>query len=171
MTTTVNLDNDAIARAGLVDPEHHGIHKIDDEQHQQDFAAEKRQNDFDADQRSVTTDDNNWPNKPTPEQMRTLRRVSGKIKWAMWTIAFVELCERFSYYGSAVLYTNFVNHKLPNGSTTGAPLAGDPHPQAGALGMGPKAAQGLSLFNQFFAYIMPLLGYVFCTGTSLADFC
>ncbi|OAQ97709.1 hypothetical protein LLEC1_03187 [Akanthomyces lecanii] len=156
MTTTVNLDNDAIARAGLVDPEHHGIHPVDDEKRQHDFAAEKRQNDFD--QHSVTTDDNDWPDKPTPEQQRTLRRVSGKIKWAMWTIAFVELCERFSYYGSAVLYTNFVNHKLPNGSTTGAPPAGDPHPQPGALGMGTQAAQGLSLFNQFFAYIMPLLG-------------
>lgn len=146
MTTTVNLDNDAIARAGLADPEHHGIQRVDDEKHQYN------------DTHSITTDDNDWPDKPTPEQMHTLRRVSGKIKWAMWTIAFVELCERFSYYGSAVLYTNFVNHGLPPGSTTGAPLAGDPNPQAGALGMGPKAAQGISLFNQFFAYIMPLLG-------------
>ncbi|KAJ2973902.1 hypothetical protein NQ176_g6339 [Zarea fungicola] len=96
MTTTVNLDNDAIARAGLADPEHHGIQRVDDEKHQYN------------DTQSITTDDNDWPDKPTPEQMRTLRRVSGKIKWAMWTIAFVELCERFSYYGSAVLYTNFV---------------------------------------------------------------
>lgn len=158
MTTTVNLDNDAIARAGLVDPENHGIHKADEDKRQEDFADEKRQNDFDVDQHSITTDDNDWPDKPTPEQQRTLRRVSGKIKWAMWTIAFVELCERFSYYGSAVLYTNFVNHPLPPGSNTGAPLTSDG--QAGALGMGPKAAQGLSLFNQFFAYIMPLLGYV-----------
>ncbi|EJP65065.1 hypothetical protein ACQRIT_006461 [Beauveria bassiana] len=158
MTSAVNLDNDAIARAGLADPENHGIHKIDGEKRQEDFAIEKHQNDFAVDQQSIHTDDNDWPDKPTPEQQRTLRRVSGKIKWAMWTIAFVELCERFSYYGSAVLYTNFVNHKLPNGSTTGAPLASDPHPQAGALGMGPKAAQGLSLFNMFFAYIMPLLG-------------
>ncbi|KAL2810336.1 POT family-domain-containing protein [Aspergillus granulosus] len=92
--------------------------------------------------------------KPTDEELNTLRRVSGKIPWIMWTIAFVELCERFSYYGTSVLYTNFVNRPLPPGSTTGSAPDGLP----GALGMGPKAAQGISLFNQFFAYLTPLLG-------------
>ncbi|KAG5929233.1 hypothetical protein E4U42_006679 [Claviceps africana] len=101
-------------------------------------------------------DDDDYDGKPTPEELRTLPRVSGRIKWAMWTIAFVELCERFSYYGSAVLYTNFVNHGLPAGSTTGADPSPDGKP--GALGLGPKAAQGISLFNQFFAYLMPLVG-------------
>ncbi|PTB73395.1 PTR2-domain-containing protein [Trichoderma longibrachiatum ATCC 18648] len=99
--------------------------------------------------------DEDYDDFPTEEELRTLRRVSGKIKWAMYTIAFVELCERFSYYGSSVLYTNFVNRPLPVGSTTGSDPDGG-HP--GALGMGPKAAQGISLFNQFFAYIMPLVG-------------
>lgn len=93
---------------------------------------------------------------PTEEEMRTLRRVSGNIKWAMYTIAFVELCERFSYYGSSILYTNFVNRPLPPGSNTGAAPSADGLP--GALGMGPKAATGISLFNQFWAYIMPLMG-------------
>lgn len=37
------------------------------------------------------------------EDLRTLRRVSGKIPWAAYTIAFVELCERFSYYGTTVV--------------------------------------------------------------------
>lgn len=101
-------------------------------------------------------DDEEYDDTPTAEELRTLRRVSGKIKWTMYTIAFVEACERFSYYGSSVLYTNFVNRPLPAGSTTGAPLTPDGLP--GALGMGPKAAQGISLFNQFWAYIMPLLG-------------
>ncbi|KAL3492274.1 POT family-domain-containing protein [Aspergillus germanicus] len=92
--------------------------------------------------------------KPTDEELNSLRRVSGKIPWIMWTIAFVELCERFSYYGSAVLYTNFVNRPLPPGSTTGSA----PHGLPGALGLGPKAAQGISLTNQFFAYLTPLMG-------------
>jgi POT family proton-dependent oligopeptide transporter len=55
-----------------------------------------------------------------------------------------------------VLYTNYVKNPLPTGSTTGAPLTTDGLP--GALGMGAQAAQGISLFNQFFAYLMPLLG-------------
>lgn len=31
--------------------------------------------------------------EPTVEEMKTLRRVSGKIPWTAWTITFVEFCE------------------------------------------------------------------------------
>ena len=41
--------------------------------------------------------------EPTDEDLRTLRRVSGKIPWSAYTICFVELCERFGYYGCQVL--------------------------------------------------------------------
>lgn len=98
-----------------------------------------------------------YDDTPTEEELRTLRRVSGKIKWAMWTIAFAELCERFSYYGSAVLYTNFIQRELPEGSTTGSNI-GTSARTPGALGMGQRASTGLGLFNQFFAYMLPLLG-------------
>lgn len=152
MTTTVNLDNDAIAQSGLADYEHHG-RKASLQTHEVRHTTSSD----DADDHDDGHDsESHYDGKPTPEELRTLPRVSGKIKWAMWTIAFVELCERFSYYGSAVLYTNFVNHPLPAGSTTGADPSPDGNP--GALGLGPKAAQGISLFNQFFAYLMPLLG-------------
>lgn len=40
---------------------------------------------------------------PTEEEIRTLRRVSDKIPWTAYTIAFVELCERFSYYGTTAV--------------------------------------------------------------------
>ncbi|CAJ0544579.1 Ff.00g036870.m01.CDS01 [Fusarium sp. VM40] len=145
MTSAGNLDTDAIARSGLVDPETHGIPQV----------AAKGSIDV-ARHVARSVSENTDDDLPTEEELHTLRRVSGKIKWAMYTIAFVEACERFSYYGSAVLYTNFVAQELPAGSNTGAPL--DPDGQAGALGMGPKAAQGISLFNQFFAYLMPLVG-------------
>lgn len=153
--TTVNND-DTIARAGLADPEHHGVH-TDIPKHEARGSMDVRKTSLAH--HDVELDDEEYEDRPTDEEMRTLRRVSGKIMWSMWTIAFVELCERFSYYGSSVLYTNFVNQPLPPGSTTGAPLnPGDENAQAGALGMGTQAAQGLSLFNQFFAYIMPLVG-------------
>ena len=89
----------------------------------------------------------------TEEELLTLRRVSGKIPWQAYTIAFVELCERFSYYGSTIVYTNFIQQPLPKGSTTGADLE-----QPGALGMGQQASTGLVTFNQFWAYLCPLLG-------------
>jgi POT family proton-dependent oligopeptide transporter len=44
--------------------------------------------------------------EPTEEELVTLRRVSGQIPWTAFTIAFVELCERFGYYGCQVLCTS-----------------------------------------------------------------
>lgn len=41
--------------------------------------------------------------EPTEEDLATLRRVSGQIPWTAFTIGFVELCERFGYYGCQVL--------------------------------------------------------------------
>ncbi|QUC16341.1 uncharacterized protein UV8b_00582 [Ustilaginoidea virens] len=151
MTSTANLDNDAIVQSHLADAEHHGIHN-----HLNKGSVDLHVRKASLQHHQVMLDDDDYEGKPTDEEMKTLRRVSGKMMWAMWTIAFVELCERFSYYGSAVLYTNFVNKPLPPGSNTGAPLDHSGNP--GALGMGTKAAQGISLFNQFFAYIMPLVG-------------
>lgn len=41
--------------------------------------------------------------EPTEEDLETLPRVSGQIPWTAFTVAFVELCERFGYYGCQVL--------------------------------------------------------------------
>jgi proton-dependent oligopeptide transporter, POT family len=37
---------------------------------------------------------------PNDEELRTLRRVSDKIPFKAYTIAFVELVERMSFYGT-----------------------------------------------------------------------
>ncbi|KAK2746001.1 hypothetical protein FQN55_005823 [Onygenales sp. PD_40] len=127
---------------------------------------------------------------PTEEEIRTLRRVPDKIPWVTFSIAFVELCERFSYYGTTVvcmynprnydqswarrkldpiifikkstkpftqLSTSFNAHcrSIQPGSTTGS---SGTHGTPGALGMGQRASTGLTLFNQFWSYIMPLFG-------------
>lgn len=78
---------------------------------------------------------------PTEEEMHTLRRVSGQIPWAAYTVAFVELCERFSYYGTTAVFVNFIQQDLPRGSNTGA---GKDDYQSGALGMGQRASTGLT---------------------------
>ncbi|GJC81864.1 putative peptide transporter ptr2 [Colletotrichum liriopes] len=88
------------------------------------------------------------PDAPTEDELRTLRRVSDHIPFKLFTIAFVELCERFSYYGSVIV------QPLPAGSTTGAA----PNGQPGALGMGQQASTGITTFNQFWQYFMPLFG-------------
>jgi POT family proton-dependent oligopeptide transporter len=108
---------------------------------------------------------------PTEEEFHTLRRVADKIPWSIYTIAFIELCERFSYYGTTVvcklprfihtarvltmLVTNFIQQPLPDGSRTGA---GFKDGQSGALDKGQQTSTGLTTFNQFWVYLIPLFG-------------
>jgi POT family proton-dependent oligopeptide transporter len=40
---------------------------------------------------------------PTEEELLTLRRVTGKIPWIAYSVAFAEFCERFSYYGTTAV--------------------------------------------------------------------
>ncbi|KAL8306462.1 hypothetical protein RB597_003022 [Gaeumannomyces tritici] len=94
---------------------------------------------------------------PTEEELQTLRRVADRIPLKLFTIAFIELCERFSYYGVVIVFTNFIQQPLPAGSLTGAGF-GSPTGQSGVLGMGQQASTGITTFNQFYQYMMPLLG-------------
>ncbi|KAL4915464.1 oligopeptide transporter [Aspergillus aurantiobrunneus] len=98
--------------------------------------------------------------RPTSEEMQTLRRVAGSLNWITFSVAFVELCERFSYYGTTAVFVNFIQQPLPPGSTTGA-LVDSRSQVPGALGMGQQASTGLTLFNSFWAYVMPLAGAFF----------
>ncbi|KAH9468144.1 hypothetical protein Pst134EA_011766 [Puccinia striiformis f. sp. tritici] len=45
---------------------------------------------------------------PSTEEFATLRKVPGKIFLNTYLIAFVEFAERFSYYGTTVVFTNFM---------------------------------------------------------------
>ncbi|KAL3467655.1 POT family-domain-containing protein [Aspergillus heterothallicus] len=102
----------------------------------------------------ATSSINRGREAPTAEEFNTLRRIAGKVPWVAYTIAFVELCERFSYYGATAVFTNFIQQPLPGGSSTGAGFSG----QSGALGQGQRAATGLNLFLTFWCYFMPIVG-------------
>jgi len=47
--------------------------------------------------------------EPTEEELASLRRVSGNIPYTAFWIAFIELCERFSYYGTTAVCKSFRN--------------------------------------------------------------
>lgn len=97
---------------------------------------------------------------PTEEEFHTLRRVAGEMPWMALTVAFVELCERFSYYGTTAVcmfihltstrevtdlaVVNFIQRPLPDGSKTGA-ITGTKSNVPGALNMGQRASTGLTL--------------------------
>ncbi|KAJ5487344.1 hypothetical protein N7530_001644 [Penicillium desertorum] len=105
------------------------------------------------------------PNTDELHGPNALRRVSAPIPWVVYTVAFVELCERFSYYGTQVLYSNFVNHALPLPAPNGPPGsnhatgAGGPSSQgvSGALGKGVETASAINTFNTFWCYCLPLV--------------
>ncbi|KAF2725450.1 PTR2-domain-containing protein [Polychaeton citri CBS 116435] len=105
--------------------------------------------------------------EPTLHELKTLRRVSGKIPWTAYTVTFVEFCERFSWYGTTAVFVNFIQQPRPYGSTTGnwqpneacySFMDKESCLQPGALGQGQRASTGLTTFNQFWAYLMPLVG-------------
>ncbi|KAJ4318091.1 hypothetical protein N0V94_004616 [Neodidymelliopsis sp. IMI 364377] len=94
---------------------------------------------------------------PTEEELLTLERVAAPIPWKIYTIAFVELVERMSYYGTTQVYSNFISK--PRLTSTG--MAVNPHDaeaQPGALGLGKQVAFSLTTFNAFWVYCCPLLG-------------
>ncbi|KAH8114891.1 PTR2-domain-containing protein [Phellopilus nigrolimitatus] len=92
---------------------------------------------------------------PSEEDRYYLRRVADTFPWSAYLIAFVELAERFSYYGTTVVFTNFIQQPLPPGSRTGA---GGADGQSGALNMGQRGSTGLTTFNNFWVYVTPLFG-------------
>ncbi|KAG8899287.1 hypothetical protein FRB99_006823 [Tulasnella sp. 403] len=105
-----------------------------------------------------TEDELHGPNK--------LRRVSDSIPWPAYLIALVELAERFSYYGTTAVFTNFIQRPLPPGSRTGA---GGKDVTSGALGLGTQASTGLTTFNAFWVYVIPLFG-AYIADTRLGRF-
>ncbi|GAA6062230.1 hypothetical protein JCM10212_000809 [Sporobolomyces blumeae] len=140
---------EAIANADLDDVRHKDVKESNQ------FTVEEKQTLPSA----VSEDDENqsldYPDAPTEEELATLRRISGPVDWSAFLIAFVELCERFSYYGSTVVFTNFIQRRLPEGSTTGS---SGPDQVSGALGRGQQVAFSLTTFNSFWVYTTPLLG-------------
>ncbi|KAJ5995883.1 hypothetical protein N7481_002860 [Penicillium waksmanii] len=132
-------------------------HDIVDEKHNLAI-SEKQDFSIEPVSQSYVGDDDDLKTTPTDEELATLRRVSGKLPWQTFTVAFVELCERFSYYGTTAVFVNFIQRPLPGGSTTGALTTDFSNGVPGALGMGQRASTGLTLFNQFWSYIMPLAG-------------
>ncbi|KAI0971716.1 major facilitator superfamily transporter peptide [Xylaria arbuscula] len=101
-----------------------------------------------------------YPGKPTPEELVTLRRVPGNLPVVAYMICIVEFCERASFYGVQPLISNFVNRPLPKGGNGyGAPARGT-QDTAGALGMGTVVANAVTQSFNFLAYGLPLIfGY------------
>ncbi|CZT19712.1 probable peptide transporter PTR2 [Ramularia collo-cygni] len=98
-----------------------------------------------------------YEGKPTEEELKTLRRVPGKVPTVAYMLCIVEFCERASYYGVTGVISNFVNRPLPEGGNGwGAPPTGTQQ-TAGALGMGPSTANAVNQSFKMLVYALPLV--------------
>lgn len=96
---------------------------------------------------------------PTLEERTTLRKVHDSIPWISWSLCFVEMSERASYYGVKAAFNNYMQFPLPEGGPgTGAIDPSKPNAHAGALNLGLQTASALGLFFTFFAYVVPIFG-------------
>ncbi|KAF2085824.1 putative MFS peptide transporter Ptr2 [Saccharata proteae CBS 121410] len=86
--------------------------------------------------------------EPTEHEKKALRHIGENLPVSAFLVAFVELCERFTYYGVSGLFQNYIQRPL------------DGSDGRGALGMGHQGATGLNTFFQFWCYVTPILGAI-----------
>ncbi|CAK7232385.1 peptide transporter ptr2 [Sporothrix curviconia] len=78
---------------------------------------------------------------------------------AAWSLCFVEMAERASYYGVKAAFNNYLQFPLPvGGPGTGAINPKNPNGHAGALNLGLQTASALGLLFTFLAYVIPIFG-------------
>jgi hypothetical protein len=84
------------------------------------FSKQKEFVDVEIEEKATThweaTSIGNLYQAPTAEERATLRKVCGRIPATAWLLCLVELAERASYYGSSVVYGNFLQFPLPEGN-------------------------------------------------------
>jgi proton-dependent oligopeptide transporter, POT family len=80
----------------------------------------------------------------THRELATLRHVRDSLPYSAWLVVTVEFAERWTYYGTTNLYSNYIRAPRPDGSRTGAvPKAVRDTGVAGALGLGQEKAFAL----------------------------
>lgn len=96
---------------------------------------------------------------PTTAERSSLRKIPGSIPAIAFTLCFVELAERASYYGVKGVFNNFMQFPLPaGGNDTGAVPAGSLNKHAGALDQGIQFANALGSVFLFLSYMLPIFG-------------
>jgi POT family proton-dependent oligopeptide transporter len=95
----------------------------------------------------------------THHEFETLRHVVDHVPITAWLVVIVEFAERWTYYGTTNIFSNYIRAPLPPGSTTGAvDAAHRANGVAGALGMGQEKSFSIRTFNTFWVYCTPILG-------------
>ncbi|KAK0563784.1 hypothetical protein OC861_004630 [Tilletia horrida] len=148
----------AVAEQHIIATQEHGHAVADSHTIQPPITGvNNNNNNKNIDALSIMTDDQGRP-LPTDEELESLRRVPASMPLAAFLIGLIELAERLSYYGATQVFQNFVQRPLPDCSRTGASVCAGPNASSGALGYGQRAATAVSNTNNFWVYVMPILG-------------
>lgn len=67
--------------------------------------------------------------EPSDDEKQNLRRVADKLPWAAFLVCIIELCERFTYYGLAGPFQNYIENSYHDSLP-------------GAIGLGQSGATG-----------------------------
>jgi hypothetical protein len=139
------------AHEGVVSEKTQSVHAVADH--------ERKQSQVDSLETSSQVVDHELYPSPTNEERSTLRKVADTVPWTAWTLCFVELAERGSYYGVKAVFNNYLQFPLPEGGDgSGAINPDKPNSHAGALGLGLQASSALTLLFTFLAYVIPIFG-------------
>lgn len=84
--------------------------------------------------------------EPNKREQQTLQRIGERLPFAVFLVAVIELCERFTYYGCQGTFQNYVQKPF------------DGELGSGGLGMKHQGATGLTTFYSFWCYVTPLAG-------------
>ncbi|KAJ1962383.1 peptide transporter ptr2 [Dipsacomyces acuminosporus] len=106
---------------------------------------------FDVDNQNDNSEDYLRENErwATEQDLSTLRHVADGLPLSAIFVVLIEFCERFTYYGVAGPFQNYIQngYKVPGSNP-------------GAINGGQQMATGLGNFFQFWCYITPILGAI-----------
>src|SRR5438046_2790565 len=112
------------AHEGVVSEKTQSVHAVADH--------ERKESQVDSLETSSQVVDHELYPPPTNEERSTLRKVADTVPWTAWTLCFVELAERGSYYGVKAVFNNYLQFPLPEGGNgSGAINPDKPNSHAG----------------------------------------
>ena len=98
--------------------------------------------------------------QPVDEELRTLRKVSGRIPVTAYGLCVVEFAERAAYHGCSQVFSNFIEFPLPKGGNGAGATPPGTQETAGALGRGEQTTFALLVLFVILASVIPILGAI-----------
>jgi proton-dependent oligopeptide transporter, POT family len=84
--------------------------------------------------------------EPTEDELNKLEHISDRFPFTAWLLILGQLCEQFAYFGTYVIFQNYIQFPRPNHDRT----------QPGALGYGRKMATATMMSYSCLCNLSPI---------------